>query len=181
MGMIPTFPQDFQSGSGVFATDQVTVLEGIVKQITQNVTALGSYVNCFVSDDPEPSEEIQDNLFCTVTVYGGAFDDAPFVGGGPYGVNEASRFLVTIWSRIETDMQERSYNAATDADRGLLVLKKQVLKALAGQQLYDAQGNPILLEAIRPIQSLNPPGRSASGDFSSLGIVFEAQFSWDLS
>lgn len=176
------------SGFGTLAnvcpTDQATLLRSVVKMLRAEVPAFATETTCFVSDEPWPSVEVNDNVFCTVCPLSAMFAPNEPVGAADLGIIEVSELQVTVWSRIATDQLEREGLAFLDADRGLLILKKAVLKCLAGQQLfadYPTNSQPMLIEYCRPTRAAHPPSKQHHDDFSSFAIVFEAPFYWDLS
>lgn len=177
-------PGGFNSGSSVYGTDQIAVLQAVVDKIRTDINdAFGGESTCFISDTPWPGVEVQDELFCTVSPNNSDFQFDDPVGGGAEGIIENAVFNITIWSKILLDRIERNGIELTDKDRGILTLKRRVLKSLAGQQLYsDAPDNtvPLLTAHLRPLNSLHPPSRQGDGDFSSLSITFLAPFYWDL-
>ena len=169
-----------EAGS-VCPTDQVTVLDAVVARLRASLSEFADPTTCFVSDTPWPSVEVNDNLFCTVAPMSGQFDGELPIGAGQQGIVESSMVQVTVWSRLMLDRLERADIQFSDDPRGLLSLKKRVLKALAGTQLFDTGGNPLLIEWMRPIRSLHPPAKQHEDDFSSFAIQFESTFDWDLS
>lgn len=175
--------QGFTSSALVCPTDQSTVLTAIVATIRASVEQFSSESTCFVSSTPWLSVEVNGNECCTVTPGGGDFDGGLTIGAGEYGIRESSRVTVSIWSRIQSDQLERADAALMDVERGLLVMKRQILKALAGKQLYaDFPENtqPLLIEYLRPLNATEPDIKESEDDFSSIAIVFDATFDWDL-
>lgn len=139
---------------------------------------------CFISDVPWPGVDVNDDLFCTVCPASSHFDRDRPIGAADQGVVEQGVFQVTVWSRLSLDRLEHSAVAMTQAHRGLLKLKQRVLKALAGQQLYsDPPINtvPLLIEHLRPTQSVHPLSRQVNADYSSFSLIFDAPFYWDLT
>ncbi len=174
----------FGSSANVCPTDQATLLQAVVQKLRTEIAQFATETTCFVSDEPWPSVSVNDNLFCTVCPLSDTFDPNTPVGAGEFGIVEVSEFQVSVWSRIETDQLERATLAFLDDERGLLILKKAVLKCLAGQQLfsdYPTDTLPLLIEYCRPTSAKHPPSRQHTDDFSSFGIVFEAPFYWDLT
>jgi hypothetical protein len=168
----------------VCATDQASVLQSVVNVLQATITAFDTEQTCFLSDVPWPGLETNDNLFCTVCPANGSFDGELVVGGGPVGIEEHSVVQVTVWSRLSTDRYERAKYALLDANRGLLPLKKAILKSLAGQQLYaDYPTNsvPLLTTYLTPTRSMHVPIRESQDDYASFSLAFNAPFYWDLS
>lgn len=168
----------------VCATDQATLLGAIVLKLSKDIPSFSTEATCLISDEPWPSVEVNDNVFCTVCPLSDTFTPDDTVGGSDQGVIEVSSFRVTVWSRIALDQLEREGSAFLDAERGLLPLKKAVLRCLAGKQIfsdYPANEVPLLIEYCRPVSAHHPPSKQHHDDFSSFGITFEAPFYWDLA
>lgn len=176
----------FGSSALVCPTDQATVLNAVVAKIRAEISGFSSEVTCFISDVPWPAIEVHDDAFITVCPKDAGFDDGLTVGGGSFQVLEHAVFQVTYWSRLTTDQLEHSKYAMLDSVKGILVLKKLILKCLAGQQLYSdypTNTRPLLTEVLRPASAQHPPSRQHSGDieFESMSLAFIGPFFWDLS
>ena len=174
----------FTDGALVPGVTQDAILEAIVAKIQDNIAPFQTEANCFITDRPMPSVEISDNLFCTVCPRDGDFDVEEMVGGGVEHVREYSTIQITVWSRIETDQLDRSARAWLDPKRGILPLKREFLKTLAGQQLYsDAPENqlPMLVTHLMPTRCQHPPSEIWDDEFTSFSMSFTCQFNWDLS
>lgn len=163
---------------------QTTILQAVVDRIKASVSAFRTEATCYVTDRPLPEVEISDNLFCTVCPRDGEFDVEEMIGGGVFHVREYSTIQVSVWSRIETDQLDRAHECLTDPQRGALPLKRQILKALAGQQLYgDAplDTKPLLITYLMPTRCQHPPSEIWNDDYTSFSMSFTCQFNWDLS
>ena len=174
----------FSASALVCPMDQSTILLAIVAKLRNDISEFSGESICFISDIPWPAVEVQDNLFCTVCPASAEFMGKEPIGAGSLGIIEKGIFQVTVWSRLMTDQLEHSVLAFTDATRGLLTIKKQVLKSLAGQQLFsDAPTNarPLLTQWLRPVHAMHPTTKPAKGDFASFSLVFEGPFIWDLT
>lgn len=173
----------FTASAQVQSTDQKTVLLAIVKKLRASITEFEQENLCFVSDKEWPTVALHENLFCTVCPKSAEFEDGLIIGGGMDGVKEIGVFAVSVWSRISTDQLEHSEHAFLDDERGILPLKKAVLKALAGQQLYSDPDNTLqlLTEYLRPSHVTHQPIAESEDDFSSFSIIFIGPFYWDLS
>ena len=174
----------FSPEAQVRPTTHAEVLLAVATKIRSNVQSLGTENICFVSDTPEPSVEVNDNLFATVCPSDGQFDNGIIDGAGNVGVTELSPVIVTIFSRIEVDQIEHFQQGFTDVNRGLLTIKRQVLMALSGKNLdggqYNGFGSLLLLEALTPSRSRHPLSKQRDDEFASCGLVFDAKFHWDL-
>ena len=175
-------PTSFGGESGVLPTDQLTVLTAAVALIRFNVPAFEDSSQCFVSDTPWPSVEVHGNLFCTVCPRDGTFATGEAIGAQQDGIYEDTEIQVTVWSKIELDELEHAEAAFSDPERGILPLKKQVLMALAGKQLYDPESQqPLLIMCLAPAASMHPPTRQHEDNYSSFSLTFHCSFNWDLS
>lgn len=172
----------FNSICDVGGTNQIVILQAIVDRIRSEINdSFGSEATCFISDVPWPAIEIHDTIICTVSPSSAQFVQEEPTGAGPAGVVELASFQVSVWSKIQLDQMERSVLALTDPDRGILVLKRRVLKALAGQQLYSTDGQPLLISYLRPISATHPAAGKAQDEFASFSIAFQGSYYWDLS
>lgn len=176
----------FGSSALVCPTDQATVLNAVVAKIRAEISGFDNEAVCFISDVPWPSTEVNDDCFITICPKDAGFDDGLTVGGGGYQVLEHAVFQVTYWSKLSTDQLEHSRYATLDASKGVLPLKKLILKCLAGQQLYSdypTNTRPLLTEVLRPSMAMHTPSRQHSGDpeYASMSLAFIGPFFWDLS
>jgi hypothetical protein len=165
------------------ATDQTTVLERVVARLIAQVDDFRSNT-CFLTAQPlqEPPQSTQNNLFCTVSPSTATFEGDVFEGAGANGVFEDAAVVVCVYNAIRLDRSGHDAELLTHSARGLLKLKQDILKALAGHDLADLAGNQILLHHIEPeraedIRSMwEKP--NALGD---MALVFKTEFEWDLS
>lgn len=173
----------FSPQAQVRPTTAIEVLSAVVAKIQATVPLLGNESTCFISDTPEASAEVQDNLFATVSMGSGQFDQGIMDGAGNMGVAELSTVMVTVFSRIEVDQIEHFSRGLTDPERGLLTLKQQILKALAGKNLdgglFNGFGSLLLMEHLGPRQAIHPGSRNRD-DMASFSLAFDAKFSWNL-
>lgn len=172
----------FNTSSDVGGTNQIVVLQAIVDRLRADINDLfGSEATCFISDVPWPGIDVQDQVICTVSPANSQFVQEEPTGAGPAGVVEMAIFQVSVWSKILLDEMERSAIAMTDNARGVLALKRRVLRSLAGQQLYASDGQPLLMSYLRPTSAIHPASGQGKGDFTSFSIAFQGAYYWDLS
>lgn len=168
----------------VCPTTHDSVLNAVVKKVQIEVSEFDSDSTCFLSEVATPGIEISESLFCTVSPGDTTFDDRRSHGAGSRDIVESVIVIVTVWSRILLDPLNHSARSLTDSSRGLLRFKKQILRALAGKQLYlDAPTNsvPLLVESLTAVNSVHSTARRRDDDFSSFSINFRGAFCWDLS
>ena len=109
----------------------------------------------------------------------GQFDSEMFAGAGAAGTAEKSGVIVTVFSQMKLDRSDSDESMLLHESRGLLGLKKVILKALSAHSLVDHSGHQILLNLMEPMNSGHPrDDGDAVGEFS---VVFATDFVWDLS
>lgn len=173
----------FNATANVRPTTHAEVLLAIVAKIQLNVSVFTDGTVCFVSDTPLPSPDIQDELFCTVSPGEGHYDLGLIDGFGNLAVAENSNVVVSVFSRMQQDQLERCITTLTDSERGLLIIKQQILAALAGKNLDGGEylGNPcnLLMEALTPTRVRHVP-RDSLDAFAYFSLYFDAKFNWNL-
>jgi hypothetical protein len=167
--------------------DQSAVLEAVVKQLINAYPGGGlSDKTCYLADEPDAPEDPVDDLYITVSMGNGTFNNALFVGGGPKQCSEETQVIVSIWCRVESDEPGHNKEALTNRNSGILRHKARVLRALAGADLQinypeNAGGtNNFLRQWLIPITATVPEKKNENG-YSGLAIVFGADFDWDLT
>jgi len=160
-----------------FPTDQITVLNAVVALLQASVSALAGDNLCFLSMHTDPIENYRQNIYATVAPMSGRYDEDLFRGSG--NAVEQSGVIVTVFSQMRLDRPDADTRMLTDETRGLLTLKKQILKALNAKQLQDGEGNNILTSVMRPINA-GHPGR-ASEEMGTFSLAFATDFLWNLS
>jgi len=176
--------------NNVCPTDHATVLVAIMAKLQNDLEDLFGHESVLYISDQEITVELADHLFCTVAPSDGAFPSDGVDGSGQYLVYENANFSVTVRSRIQTDQIERSTQAYLDQNRGLLPIKKRVLKALAGQQLYsapnygdqatyDTSTGALLTAVLCPTRSQHQ-SQQEEDKFSEFTVGFSCQWNWDL-
>jgi hypothetical protein len=160
-------------------TTQVAVLDAVIQRLIAEIPSL-TPSTCFLSLDPEPTIALSSQVFVTVAPLGGQFDQGVFDGHGAFGILEHSGVLVSAWSSMRLDQNEHAAAVLSDESRGLLVLKQRILKALAGHDLQDADGNSLLTALMEP-RSAQHPQRAAFGErHVGFTLAFATPFDWDI-
>lgn len=169
--------------SKIRPTTAIEVLEAVVAKLRNGVEQFNSETTCFITATPEPSVEVSDNIFATVTFMGGPFDQPIMDGSGNQGVVQLASIVIAVWSRVELDQIERFSIGDTDPALGLLSLMKDVLAALAGRNLdggtYQAASSVLLLEPMYPSRSQPSQPRQVDS-FAGFTIPFDCKFWWNL-
>lgn len=173
----------FQPQAQVRPTDQIEVLEAIVAKLRASIPAFSEESTCFISESPDPSIEIQSNLFAMVSPSNGTFDQSMVDGSGNLGLSETFGVVVSVFSRLERDELERYLIGLTDPTNGLLSLKKQVLKAIGGKNLdgglFNGFDSLLLLEALTPSRSTHPNSKQYD-ELATFSLTFDCRFWWDM-
>lgn len=163
----------------VVNTTQKAVLEAVVTRLKANVTELNGDALCYVSDYPEPPENVQTELFAMVSPSDGQFDVDIQEGAGANDVREYAGVVVTVFSRVKLDRHGRTESLLVDSTRGMLPLKRKILRALAGQQLSSG-GNDLLVNHCFA-QRASAPRYDPRINLGVMSLYFSTDFAWDLS
>lgn len=159
------------------ATNHVDILNAVVARLQAQVTGFNS-VTCFVSDVPEPPANVAQQIFATVAPTSSQFDQANQIGGGANVLIEDAGITVTIFSKLTLDRVGQAAILLTETTKGLLVKKKQILKALVGWMPVDGSNNQIGVSHMRAL-GCSPVGQYQDG--GRMSIQFSSEFLWDLS
>ena len=165
----------------IVATGQATVLQAVVDRLIAQVTSpVLTESTCFVCLDPDTEiPQRSSNLYVTVSPMDSQFDQPAIEGGGNVNSIEQSGVTVTMRSAIKLDKAGSASDALMHASRGLLLVKRQVLKALVGQQLQDGSGNDLLTSLIAPLNG--DRGRyDEENMIFRLSVSFALDYEWDL-
>lgn len=164
-------------------TDHATVLQAVVDRLIDQLEDVGvSGKTCFIADEPEIVETPSaDNLFITVCPIDSQFDEGALVGAAENLCIEESGVLVSIHSAMDLDRVEHAKAVLTNSQRGLLVIKQRILKALTGHRLVDGGGNELLVNLIHPMRAQNLVPRNDRTRLKRVSLMFSTDFQWDLS
>lgn len=157
---------------------QATVLDAVVARLISQIPDFNA-ANCFISAVPSPELQNAHNLFCTVWVTEGKFDESIIEGAGQEACAENAGVLVTVSNKVKLDQKHHHKMILEEASRGLLVLKRLILKALVVHDL--ATGSDTFLRNLTMPTSSPQPGYDEKAGVAWLPIVFSTDFDWDLS
>ena len=160
-------------------TTQVAVLQALVALLRTTLTLNDR--QCYEAPEPAvpPTDPPGGDYVLTVAPADGRFDEAEQAGGGAAEVREEASVVVTICVHVDLDTADHLTRALYDAKRGLLSIKRLVLKTLAGQMLTSGT-NPLLTDYMAALQSWKPR-RDESREWIMIGVAFSTDFNWDLS
>lgn len=159
-------------------TTQIEVLEAVVARIRSQLEQFDEDNLCFLSVDPDPCYEVFQPQYITVAPAEGGLDDGIFDGSG--STNELSAVEVTVWSQVKLDREGADVEMLETDDRGLLVIKRQILRALSRHMLLDPEGNMILVRPMRLLHAAYPKHRN-DDDRGNISMTFSTDFIWDLT
>jgi hypothetical protein len=166
------------SGSG---TNQIAVIKAFRALLLDRVDQL-TESNLFISDSDDPPPAGSNHWFwARLWVLGGEFDEGVFLGSGQNDVREAAGISVWVYRSAKSDRSGQEAEVLTgDKPTALLRLKHQMLKAVAGQQLFWEQ-QPLLTELVRPIASDHPRTEPAkTGKRAAIYMEFATPFQWNM-
>lgn len=164
-------------------TEQATLLERIADYLRKQLRLNAR--RCFETLDPlHPVIPPGGDYFLSVAPGDGTFDVEHQVGGGADQLTEYGEVVVTIYSRVKLDSTDHDEIIMRDASRGLLSLKKTVLKTLVGYDLALESGDTALRQTLYAKRYTAPTMGQQDGSgigVAFLSITFGVDFDWDLS
>lgn len=168
------------NASMAIATDQATVLEAVVARLRDQVQELRNESVCYVSDFPQPPQNVQHNFYASISPTDGQFDEGEQIGAGSETLIEQTGVVVTCYSRMKLDRTGKATHLLFHEDRGLLAIKKEILAALASHRLLDSDGNELLVAYMHASQS-SAPRYDPEAKMGVMALHFHTDFQWDLS
>jgi hypothetical protein len=157
--------------------EQGDLLDAVVKALIDNVPQLSSK-NAFISIYPSPPYKVPDNVFVTVSPGASSFPEEFIVGGGQKQCAEDATVLVTIFSRFQCNQAGQERNALNEQTRGVLRMKRAILKALVAADL-TVNAQPVLRNLVMPKQS-GAPEYAGEEQLISVALSFGLTWDWDL-
>ena len=121
--------------------------------------------------------------FITVAEGGGMF---PLEDQHPQQCMESWSILVTVYTRVKLDRSGHDQQLMVDASRGLLRLKRQVLRAVVGEDLTTDEESPdsARSEFLRSHLHVNHAQRMEYDQAAGIGwltIELGVEYDWDLT
>lgn len=165
----------------VTTTTQDEVLDRVVARLIDRIGGRLNPANCYQTVEPYPDHpDLAHVLFCQVSPGPGEFDQGALAGGGANTPFELAQTWVTVYNRVRLDPTNRAESILKEAARGLLILKRQVLEALTGHHLTNANGVPILINYMVPRQATQP-ALNPEDKVAYVSIAFQTDFEWNLT
>lgn len=130
-----------------------------------------------------PAVPIGGDYFLTVAPGEGDFIDGEQAVGN---VTENWAVTVTIYSRVRLDQTDHDKQTLSLAGRGLLHVKKDILKALVGHDLSEEDDDTFLRQTLYAIRTTRPELVSKDGATRGMALAvmridFGVSFDWDLT
>jgi hypothetical protein len=161
--------------------DQAVVLERIVARLRSALSLNERQVYETLSPDFLPRIPTGGDFFVAVSPLDGTFIDGEQVEDN---ITEEWGVAVTAYTRIRLDSTDRDEKMLRDASRGLLTIKKRILRALVGQDLKTDEGSEFLRDLLfarhcrQPDAAEIPDGKIPVGRIT---LEFGVHFDWELS
>lgn len=167
--------------AGVYAdSEQAEVLAALVKLLIDKIPAL-STKSCFLTVLPVPPHLPSDNLMVTVSPNGGTFPEEFTAGGGEFQCTEDTSAIITILSRFQANRPGHEQALLSDQARGMLRMKKLILKAVTGKNLTSTvDANLVLRNLMAPRQS-STPEYVGDEQLAQIGITVSLMYDWALT
>lgn len=164
-----------------------TTLDEILTQVVARLRDQISDANdstCYLSMDPNDLRAPNSGEFIYVVTpaTSGRFDDGAFDGGGQSMTTVNWPIVVTVHSLAMLDETGRDASFITHATLGIVAKGTNILKALAGHDLQDAEDVPseILDQPIFPSDAALDRSQPEKGK-GLMQFGFMVVFDWDLS
>lgn len=143
---------------------------------------------CFESLDADspPELPVGGDYFVGVSPGDGQFLTGEQVVGN---VTELWSVVVTAYTRVHLDSANHDTAVLRDTSRGLLELKRKILKALVGEDLTTGDGDTFLRQLLYATDSRKPQIGTWQGgsrprsdmSFGWVSVTFGVDFDWDIT
>lgn len=156
------------------------ILNRIVARLREQIEGANE-ANCYVSDDPDglPAGNSSQFIYVVSPAPSGRFNEGMFDGGGTLQATVDTVLTVTVHSTAMNDQPHRAEQFFLNESRGLFASKASpVLKALAGHDLTDQEGDWILTQPIIPLDYNWERPNQKKG---SVQFGFRIMFDWKLT
>ena len=158
-------------------------------QVLASIVALLRYSlgfdesTCYEVGNPDdvPVVPISGDWWCTVAAGDGQFDPG---NQDASQCSEETEVVVTGYTRIMTDRTDHVENLLHDPDRGVLEVKRLLLRTLVGKDPLTPTGDTFLRCLIWAVRSSPPQVGHPEGSEDLIGriqVTFRLEFDWDLS
>lgn len=120
-------------------------------------------------------------FFVSVSPGDGEFPEGHQIGGAENQCTEDGTIVVTMFSRMQLDGADYAPSMLRDESKGLMEIKRLVLKALVGWDATTADDESTFLRQLITVLSSTAPMYDEKNGYGFLSLTFRAGFDWDLS
>ncbi len=161
-------------------TTQALVLQRLVALLRTELSLHSRY--CYLTDNPLdlPDLPVGGNYAVSVAAGDGQFDVDGQVGGGEDQLYEQGSAVITWYVRMDLDTPDHAEQLLVSANRGLVTIKRAILKAVCGKMLADLAGSDLLRQHLYAIHAYRANYRRDAG-IAWMAIEVGLDFCWDLS
>lgn len=158
-------------------TTQADVLKAIRDRLRDQLELDPS--RCYLTRRPEDDPKIPPGgaYYLTVSPGGGSFDEEDQQGGGWHQLQEKNSVTIAFYAPIATDRKDQAEELLLEEERGLLTIKKAILRALR-KDFYPTDSDGNRLGVVFAISST--PAEDI-GHVSRMMVSFATDFFWDLA
>lgn len=161
---------------------QGDIVEAFIGRLQKELKLSERQCYLVIEPDDVPNIPTGGHYFLTVAPMDGTFD---IEEQAIEQCMERADIVVTILSRVALDQSKHDTKKMLDARRGLLPIKRLVLKAMVGSTLAESC-DPL---TVSPVRSLIYATRATAARMGQQGkhllaymqITFSTEFDWDLS
>jgi len=162
-------------------TNQDDVLNAVVALLVANLAISERYVYQTLAPLKSIGNPPSGDYWVTVSPGDGDFADGQWqAGGGANTLMELATTIVCGYTRIKLDSTDRDDKLLHELKRGVLPVKKKLLKALVGQQLTDTTGNNLLISLIQA-RHAETPNYDNDKQTGWITLHFATPFQWDMT
>lgn len=156
---------------------QEVVLTAVVDRLVAQLAINAN--RCYVSTQPLSTIPPGGDYFVTVSLGDGQFD-AEIQEQHAVQLQEQTEVIITVLTRMHLDRADRDIYLLTDDTRGLLTIKRLILKALVGHDLVEGAGDTFLRRLVA-VKYAEKPQYDPEKMVGWLSIHFAVDFDWDLT
>lgn len=152
--------------------------------LTADAEPIFNTVNLWLSDDPEFEipKGAQHKVYAVVCPTDGQIGEPEFDGGGEHNIIEYTAATIVLHSAIRLAQKGKPGIVLTEPNYGLWVLKRKLIRALAGQYLTTTVDEQTVSLLIQPLQILHCERPTIQGQpVGDLALLVNLPFEWDLT
>ncbi|HWA98205.1 MAG TPA: hypothetical protein VG713_06915 [Pirellulales bacterium] len=121
------------------------------------------------------------DFFVTVCAGDGEFPEEMQVGGAEDQCTELIELVVTGYTRLKLDQTDHETQLLHHDHRGLLEIKRRILKALVGVDAIDPESGATFLRQVITAAHSSRPAYDQKNQLGFISLSFRVSWDWDLS